>query len=547
MLWLRRARLTSRSDVNWRRCTSASASSRVSRSFCSCSSSVSRQKIITPTQATSTARPCTTDHSQGFAWAAGWLNISVRSHIEPTPWLTTVNSTLNRNGTQSWYSAMKPMMMKKWKWASMVPPVRPTSTVEHHTSPAVTATDAVRRRVRVSHPTTTHATAIASAMVVGTAGRCSHTARAARAGTCAASTPRRSRCRRCQSASVRAFPRGRTSSRDFHIVSRTVLSAVTWQATRSLDDEGRAGRGGTSGSLTQGSSDRALADSTCATPCLPRRGRRQGAQTAPVAEARRAEESTDDAGACPLRVRASVERRARDRPADPTRARVPARRWRAQPDPDDEAATRHSRDARRHQRGGRADRHPGGGRAPARRRDGAARRAARLRRRRGAVPDPPRRRADDRRPAGAQPRHGGWLAVPGGPVGGPVGGVHGAPGRRRDPGRRRPSRGAGARVPPRALRDSARRGRDPRRDPPADPAGRGDTVTEVGIGLAALGAAHFDAPEAEVFLRGRPATEATFLEAGRIVAEHCRPPTDQRGPADYKRHLACELTVRALT
>jgi len=81
----------------------------------------------------------------------------------------------------------------------------------------------------------------------------------------------------------------------------------------------------------------------------------------------------------------------------------------------------------------------------------------------------------------------------------------------------------------------------------ADPAGRGDTVTEVGIGLAALGAPHFDAPEAEEFLRGRPATEATFLEAGRIVAEHCRPPTDQRGPADYKRHLACELTVRALT
>ena len=72
-------------------------------------------------------------------------------------------------------------------------------------------------------------------------------------------------------------------------------------------------------------------------------------------------------------------------------------------------------------------------------------------------------------------------------------------------------------------------------------------MAEVSIGLAALGAAHFDSPEAEEFLRGRPATETTFVEAGRIVAEHCRPPTDQRGPADYKRHLACELTVRALT
>jgi carbon-monoxide dehydrogenase medium subunit len=81
----------------------------------------------------------------------------------------------------------------------------------------------------------------------------------------------------------------------------------------------------------------------------------------------------------------------------------------------------------------------------------------------------------------------------------------------------------------------------------SDPEDAGDAVAEVGIGLAALGAPHFDAPEAEEFLRGQPATDATFLEAGRVVAEHCRPPTDQRGPADYKRHLACELTVRALT
>ena len=28
--------------------------------------------------------------------AAGWLNISVRSHIEPTPWVTTVNRTVQQ-------------------------------------------------------------------------------------------------------------------------------------------------------------------------------------------------------------------------------------------------------------------------------------------------------------------------------------------------------------------------------------------------------------------------------------------------------------------
>jgi aerobic carbon-monoxide dehydrogenase medium subunit len=74
----------------------------------------------------------------------------------------------------------------------------------------------------------------------------------------------------------------------------------------------------------------------------------------------------------------------------------------------------------------------------------------------------------------------------------------------------------------------------------------GDTVADVGIGLTAVGAAHFFAAEAEDFLRGQPATEASFAEAGRLAAEHCDPVADQRGPVDYKRHLAGELTTRAL-
>jgi aerobic carbon-monoxide dehydrogenase medium subunit len=74
----------------------------------------------------------------------------------------------------------------------------------------------------------------------------------------------------------------------------------------------------------------------------------------------------------------------------------------------------------------------------------------------------------------------------------------------------------------------------------------GDRVADVGIGLTAVGAAHFHAPEAEAALRGTAATEENFAEAGRLAGEHCRPSADQRGPADYKRHLAGELTVRAL-
>ena len=74
----------------------------------------------------------------------------------------------------------------------------------------------------------------------------------------------------------------------------------------------------------------------------------------------------------------------------------------------------------------------------------------------------------------------------------------------------------------------------------------GGTITEAGIGLSAVGARHFVAEEAEDFLRGAPAAEASFARAGELAAGHCRPVSDQRGPAEYKRHLASELTIRAL-
>jgi carbon-monoxide dehydrogenase medium subunit len=75
----------------------------------------------------------------------------------------------------------------------------------------------------------------------------------------------------------------------------------------------------------------------------------------------------------------------------------------------------------------------------------------------------------------------------------------------------------------------------------------GPTVAEAGIGLAAVGAAHFVAPEAEQALRGVPASPESFAEAGRIAAEHCHPTADQRGPVDYKRHLVGVLVTRTLS
>jgi carbon-monoxide dehydrogenase medium subunit len=74
----------------------------------------------------------------------------------------------------------------------------------------------------------------------------------------------------------------------------------------------------------------------------------------------------------------------------------------------------------------------------------------------------------------------------------------------------------------------------------------GDAIADVGIGLTAVGAPHFCAPEAESALIGQPPTEQQLAAAADLAAEQCNPQADQRGPADYKRHLASELTRRAL-
>jgi carbon-monoxide dehydrogenase medium subunit len=74
----------------------------------------------------------------------------------------------------------------------------------------------------------------------------------------------------------------------------------------------------------------------------------------------------------------------------------------------------------------------------------------------------------------------------------------------------------------------------------------GGVVSDCGIGLTAVGAEHFCAPEAEAFLIGKPPTEENFAAAAQLAADASNPSADQRGPVDYKRHLANELTHRAL-
>ena len=71
------------------------------------------------------------------------------------------------------------------------------------------------------------------------------------------------------------------------------------------------------------------------------------------------------------------------------------------------------------------------------------------------------------------------------------------------------------------------------------------SVDDVAIGLTAVGLDGTIA-EAEAVLRGRRPSEELFEEAGRIAALASMPVADQRGPVDYKRHLADELTRRVL-
>jgi carbon-monoxide dehydrogenase medium subunit len=74
----------------------------------------------------------------------------------------------------------------------------------------------------------------------------------------------------------------------------------------------------------------------------------------------------------------------------------------------------------------------------------------------------------------------------------------------------------------------------------------GDTIADAGIGLCAGGAEHYASAEAEAVLRGSQPTDEVIAAAAAAAAASCNPTTDQRGPAEYKRHLTGELTGRAI-
>ena len=74
----------------------------------------------------------------------------------------------------------------------------------------------------------------------------------------------------------------------------------------------------------------------------------------------------------------------------------------------------------------------------------------------------------------------------------------------------------------------------------------GDAIATARVGLTAVNPDAAALAEISAALVGRPATEEVFADAGRRAAQACEPVTDTRGTAEYKRHLASELTIRTL-
>jgi aerobic carbon-monoxide dehydrogenase medium subunit len=73
------------------------------------------------------------------------------------------------------------------------------------------------------------------------------------------------------------------------------------------------------------------------------------------------------------------------------------------------------------------------------------------------------------------------------------------------------------------------------------------TCQQAGIALTNVGPTPIKARKAEAFLRGKKLDETNIRQAAKLASEEAQPSSDLRGPAEYKKALVKELTVRALT
>ena len=71
-------------------------------------------------------------------------------------------------------------------------------------------------------------------------------------------------------------------------------------------------------------------------------------------------------------------------------------------------------------------------------------------------------------------------------------------------------------------------------------------IERAGIGLTGVAEAPFAATDAEAVLAGAKPSDEVFRKAGAAAGAQSRPAGDVRGPVEYKRAMAAELTLRAL-
>ncbi|HET7169581.1 MAG TPA: xanthine dehydrogenase family protein subunit M [Candidatus Limnocylindrales bacterium] len=71
-------------------------------------------------------------------------------------------------------------------------------------------------------------------------------------------------------------------------------------------------------------------------------------------------------------------------------------------------------------------------------------------------------------------------------------------------------------------------------------------LVHAGVGLTAVAETPFAATDAEAILTGQTPSEELFRRAGEAAGAQARPAGDVRGPVDYKRAMAAEMTVRSL-
>lgn len=76
--------------------------------------------------------------------------------------------------------------------------------------------------------------------------------------------------------------------------------------------------------------------------------------------------------------------------------------------------------------------------------------------------------------------------------------------------------------------------------------GDGGRIDRARIALGAVAPTPLRALRAEAALEGQPASDETFARAAEAAAAECTPISDQRGSADFRRHLVRVMTERML-